>query len=49
MHDKIKIFIMNEFLPNMKPTEPCNILGDSAGAPLLKKSDLLILDEGKSS
>ncbi len=35
----------DEFNPQMKPTDPCKILGDSVAAALLKKSDLLILDE----
>ena len=29
----------------MGPNDHCNILGNSAGAALLKKSDVLILDE----
>ena len=31
--------------PNMAPNDHCNILGDSAGAAILKKSDVLVLDE----
>ncbi len=31
--------------PNMRPTDPCKILGNSAGAALLKEADVLILDE----
>ena len=31
--------------PNMAPNDFCNILGDSAGAAILKKSDVLVLDE----
>tara|TARA_B100001123_G_C14872711_1_gene852654 strand:- start:208 stop:444 length:237 start_codon:yes stop_codon:yes gene_type:complete len=31
--------------PNMSPSDPCKILGDSVGAALLKKADVLILDE----
>ncbi len=31
--------------PNMKQSDPCKILGNSAAAELLKESDVLILDE----
>ncbi len=31
--------------PEMEPSDPCKILGDSVAAKLLKKADILILDE----
>ena len=31
--------------PNMAPSDPCKILGNSVGAALLKKADVLVLDE----
>ena len=31
--------------PNMKQSDPCKILGNSAAAELLKESDVLIMDE----
>ena len=33
--------------PQMSPSDHCNILGNSVAASLLKKSDVLILDEVK--
>ena len=31
--------------PDMRPSDPCRILGDSVAAKLLEESDILILDE----
>ena len=31
--------------PDMRPSDPCHILGDSVAAKLLEESDILILDE----